>query len=297
MRHGVILLPEHRWSRARRLWAHAEALGFDHAWTYDHLSWRWLRDEPWFGTVPTLTAAATATSRITLGTMVASPSFRHPVAFAKDLMTLDDVSGGRLVCGMGAGAPGYDDDVLGAPSLSPSERADRFAEFVVLTDALLRQGETDHEGRYFTARGAVMRPGCVQSPRVPFAVAATGPRGMRLAARYADVWVTAGPPGWAEPLRYDGALPVLREHVAAVEEACAAVGRDPASLRRLVVVGAVIRGVTSSVESYREAAGMFGDLGFTDLVTHWPRDGFPYQGRLDVLEDIAAGVLTPGGGA
>lgn len=292
MRHGVILLPEHQWSRARQHWARAEQFGFDHAWTYDHLMWRWLRDEPWFGTLSTLAAAATATSRIKLGTMVASPSFRHPVTFAKELMTLDDISNGRLICGVGAGAGGYDDDVLGGQHPSPLERADRFAEFVELTDLLLRQPETDYEGRYYTSRGARMHPGCVQRPRLPFAIAATGPRGMRLAARYADIWVTAGPPGWVEPKRYDEAVPLIRRQMIRLGKACAEVGRDPSTLRCLVATGAMITGVIESVESYRDACGMFGAIGITDLVVHWPRESFPYQGRVDVLEDIAATVLA-----
>lgn len=91
MRHGIVLLPEQRWSAARDRWRRAEELGFDHAWTYDHLMWRWLRDETWFGCLPTLTAAAGVTSKMRLGSLVATPTFRHPVPFAKELMTLDDI--------------------------------------------------------------------------------------------------------------------------------------------------------------------------------------------------------------
>ncbi|MFI0242906.1 LLM class flavin-dependent oxidoreductase [Streptomyces sp. NPDC016845] len=294
-RHGVVLLPEHRWSRARELWARAEALGFDHAWTYDHLMWRMLHDGPWYGTVPTLSAAATATSRIQLGTLVTSPSFRHPVAFAKDLIALDDISGGRLVCGLGAGAGGYDETVLGGSPLPPSVRADRFEEFVDLTDRLLRQPVTDYAGRYFTAVDAHTVPGCVQRPRVPFAVAATGPRGMRLAARHAAIWVTAGTPGWGDPVPFDRAMPQLAAQVRAVEAACADIGRDPATVRRLVVTGAMIRGVSDSVSAYEDACGQFAAAGFTDVVVHWPRSGAPYQGRLEVLAEIARAVIRSGG--
>jgi alkanesulfonate monooxygenase SsuD/methylene tetrahydromethanopterin reductase-like flavin-dependent oxidoreductase (luciferase family) len=87
---GVLILPDDPWSVTRERWQSAERLGFDHAWTYDHLTWRSLRDGPWLATVPTLVAAALATSRIRLGTLVASPMFRHAVPFAKELMTLDD---------------------------------------------------------------------------------------------------------------------------------------------------------------------------------------------------------------
>ncbi|MCU1447941.1 MAG: class flavin-dependent oxidoreductase, partial [Acidimicrobiales bacterium] len=127
MRVGVCILPELRWPEQRELWKRAEELGFDHAWTYDHLAWRSLRDGPWFGAVPTLTAAAVVTDRIRIGTMVASPNFRHPVPFAKELLTLDDVSGGRLTLGIGSGGEGWDARILGQDPWSRRERADRFA--------------------------------------------------------------------------------------------------------------------------------------------------------------------------
>jgi alkanesulfonate monooxygenase SsuD/methylene tetrahydromethanopterin reductase-like flavin-dependent oxidoreductase (luciferase family) len=287
MRHGVVLLPEHPWARARDLWARAEELGFDHAWTYDHVAWRALRDKPWYGTVATLTAAAATTSRITLGPLVASPALRHPAPLARELMALDDISGGRLICGLGAGGGGHDEVASGGPGLSPAARADRFEEFVELTDLLLRQRPVDFAGSHFTSVAAPLVPGCVQRPRVPFAIAATGPRGMRLAARYAETWVTAGTPGWGEPMRFDEAIPLLREHVDAMAKACAGSGRDPATLRRMVVTGAMILGVTDSVAAHQDACGMFADLGFTDVVVHWPRDDFPYKGDMAVFEDIA----------
>src|SRR5664279_43371 len=90
MRIGVVLLPQERWPQASRRWQRAEEYGFDHAWTYDHLSWRTLADEVWGATVPTLVGAATVTSKIGLGTFVSSPNYRHPVPFAKDVATLDD---------------------------------------------------------------------------------------------------------------------------------------------------------------------------------------------------------------
>ena len=121
---GVLILPEHRWSDAAARWRSAESLGFDHAWTFDHLTWRSFRDEPWFGAVPTLTAAAAVTSTIRLGTLVATPNFRHPVPFAKEVVTLDDIAGGRLTLGLGAGGPGWDATVLGHPEWASTERAD-----------------------------------------------------------------------------------------------------------------------------------------------------------------------------
>ncbi|SEG83573.1 Flavin-dependent oxidoreductase, luciferase family (includes alkanesulfonate monooxygenase SsuD and methylene tetrahydromethanopterin reductase) [Thermomonospora echinospora] len=294
MRHGVMILPEHPWPRAREVWTAAERLGFDHAWTYDHLMWRWFSDRPWYATMPTLTAAAAVTSRIRLGMLVASPNFRHPVNFAKELVTLDDVSAGRLVCGVGAGAEGFDSRIRGDRPLTARERGARFAEFTELLDRLLRDPQTTFHGDFYTALEVRTEPGCVQSPRIPLAVAAAGPRGMALAARLADTWVTTGAPNLFELQPYAQVLPVVKDQMAEVDRACEAVGRDPATLRRLLVTDVSVGGVLESAETYRDAAGLYGELGITDLVVHWPRPDFPYQGRVEVLEEVAETVL--GGG-
>src|SRR5829696_1372838 len=192
VRVGVVILPEAGWAESRNRWVRAEQLGFDHAWTYDHLTWTTFRDAPWFGALPTLTAAAEVTERIRLGPLVASPNFRHPVPFAKELVTLDDISRGRLTLGIGGGGTGWDATVLGEEPWSPRERADRFEEFLTLTDLLLRQPATTSAGRFYRAEEARTYPGCVQQPRIPFFVAGVGPRALRLAARHGQAWVTAG---------------------------------------------------------------------------------------------------------
>src|SRR3954471_4810316 len=158
VRVGVVILPQFRWPEARARWVSLEQRGFAHGWTYDHLAWRDLADEPWYATVPTLVAAATATSTLRLGTWVASPNYRHPVTTAKDLMTLDDISGGRLIAAIGAGGLGWDARVLGQDVLDPRERVARLDEFITLTDVLLRQPDTTWTGHYYQARNAKMVP-------------------------------------------------------------------------------------------------------------------------------------------
>ncbi len=288
MRLGVLILPEDRWAVAAGKWRRAEQLGFAHAWTYDHLAWRSLRDAPWFGAVPTLAAAAGVTSTIRLGTLVASPNFRHPVPFARELVTLDDIAGGRLTLGIGAGGEGWDATVLGQARWSRAERRARFAEFVDLLDRLLRQPETTYHGRWWQAEEARTYPGCVQQPRVPLAVAATGPRTLRVAARHADVWVTngdrdhTGPPlGPAE-----GAAVVARQ-MAAFEAACAAEGRDPAGVDRLVLTGPRLTDGLGAPGAFDELSDAYAAVGVTDLVVHWPRAGEPYAGDEAALERIA----------
>lgn len=286
MRYGVVILPEHPWTAAQEIWRRAEALGFDHAWTYDHLTWRSFRDKPWFGAIPTLTAAATVTTRIRLGPLVTSPNFRHPVPLAKELVTLDDVSGGRLTLGIGAGGEGWDATMLGQDVSSPGERADRFAEFVELTDRLLREPAVTWRGDYYSADEARTYPGCVQRPRVPFAIAAGALRGMRLAATYGEIWVTTGDRTRAGLLDATEGAKSVRRQMDRLDEQCAAVGRDPTVLRRLVLTGLILDPGLGSVEAFRDTVGRYEEAGVTDFVVHWPRPEQPYAADLTTFERL-----------
>ena len=288
MRLGVVILPEHRWASARDIWRRAEELGLDHAWTYDHLAWRSLRDTTWFGAIPTLTAAAGVTQRFRLGPLVASPNFRHPVTFAKELISLDDVAGGRLSLGLGAGGEGWDATMLGQDPWSRRERTDRFAEFVDFTDRLLRAPETSFSGRFYAADGARTYPGCVQQPRVPFAIAATGPRGMQLAATYADTWVTTGDRWTDELLEPEQGAACLRAQMARLDDVCAAIGRDPASVSRLVLSGISLDPGLASATAFEETLGAYADAGVTDWVVHWPRAAAPFAGDIESFERIVS---------
>jgi alkanesulfonate monooxygenase SsuD/methylene tetrahydromethanopterin reductase-like flavin-dependent oxidoreductase (luciferase family) len=166
------------------------------------------------------------------------------------------------------------------------ERADRFAEFVDLLDRILRQPATTSTGRYYGADGARSAPGCVQQPRAPFAVAATGPRGMRIAARYGATWVSTGDPSAGDALEPRDGAAVIRRQIALLEEACDAAGRDPASIARLVLTGAGLDACLDSPAAFEEARGAYADAGVTDLVVHWPRPEEPYAGDPSVLERI-----------
>src|SRR5687767_3593981 len=106
------MLPTDPWPDTVARARHLDELGFDHLWTYDHLSWRRYRDRPWHATMPWLTGVAAATARIRVGTLVSSPNIRHPVMLAKDAMTIDHISNGRLTIGIGAGGPGFDATVF-----------------------------------------------------------------------------------------------------------------------------------------------------------------------------------------
>jgi len=268
---SVVILPEHRWAEARPRWQEAEARGFRTAWTYDHLTWRSLRDEPWLSPLPLLTAVATATSTMRIGTLVASPNYRHPATLAKEAMTLDDISNGRFVLGLGAGGVGWDATALGEPAPSQKERTARFEDFVDALDVILRTPAGSYKGPIFTAPDFRTLPGCVQQPRVPFVVAAAGPRALRIAARHGEGWVTFGPvSGTSTPEEWYAA--VARQS-ADLTGACESVGRDPATVRRTVLVSLDQSWAQSSVAAWEDFAGRVTDIGFDEVAVHWPRPG------------------------
>ena len=226
------------WSELREIARTAETIGFDALFVPDHLL---MRGSRYWG-IPetttrgawelwtTLSALAAATERVALGPFVAASSFREPALLAKAADTLDEVSGGRLVLGLGSGshppeyaAFGYPDDHL----------AGRFDEALRIAVPLLRDGRADFEGRYYRVRDCELRP---RGPRpggpggqtVPVWIAGFGPRLIRLAARWADGFITA----WhATPA-------ALAAPFAALGAACADVGRDSATVER--IVGAIV---------------------------------------------------------
>ncbi len=278
MRHGIVILPEHRWSEAAPIWRAAEEMGFDHAWTYDHLTWAGLPDSPWFGTMPTLTAAATVTSRIGLGTFVSSPNFRDPVTWLRDILVVDDVSGGRFLCGVGVGGD-LDARIIGQPELRTRQRVDRYEEFVLRLQTLLREDHVSYDGDYFSANDARTLPGPVRLP--PMLLAANGPRTLDFAARAGDGWITYGKPA-DEPTWWKG----LAELSGRLDEALAKHGRTDDFERHLSLDGGGAYAL-SSVEHFQDMVGRAAELGFTDVETHWPRPNGRYAGSRDVLEQVA----------
>ncbi|NNG38844.1 LLM class flavin-dependent oxidoreductase [Flexivirga sp. ID2601S] len=286
MRVGITILPEDRWATAAPKWEAAEQLGFDHAWTYDHLVWGGLPDAPWFGTTPTLTAAAMVTSTIGLGTFVTSPNFRHPVTFSRDVLSLDDISGGRFLCGMGTG--GDLDSTLLGDSYTLRERTDRFAEFARLLDRILREDHVTYDGKFFSANDARSLPGCVQQPRVPFLIAANGPKGMKLAAELGQGWVTYGKPDGTEEEWWAS----LASLGARMSETLEQAGRgDEEGFQRHLNLDPFRRSSFESVGRFEDLVGRAGELGFTDVITHWPRSSEPYEASVETMETVAAEVL------
>ncbi|WP_327682469.1 LLM class flavin-dependent oxidoreductase [Streptomyces sp. NBC_00467] len=295
MRLSTVILPVRPWhDGGRDEWLRAEQLGFHTAYTYDHLSWRTFRDGPWYGAVPTLTAAAATTDRLRLGTLVTSPNFRHPVTLAKELISLDDISGGRVTLGIGAGGMGFDATALGQEAWTPRERADRFAEFVPLLDRLLTEDSVTYDGTFYSAVEARNIPGCVQRPRLPFAVAATGPRGLKLAAQHGQAWVTTGDPKIFETGTPAQSREAIRGQIDKLGKACAEAGRDVADLDKILLTGFTPdRGTPlTSLDAFVDFAGKHFELGFTEIAIHAPIPDSDFAADQAVFEQIATEGLA-----
>ncbi|GIM81279.1 LLM class flavin-dependent oxidoreductase [Salinispora arenicola] len=291
MRIGVLILPSAPWVKAQDMWRTADDMGFAHAWTSDHIAWQDMIGKEWYSAVPTLAAAAVVTRRIKLGTLVSSPNLRHPVPYAKEVVTVNEMSSGRFILGIGAGGSGVDATCLGQDQeWTPIERAERFAEFVELMASLLSNPITGADGKYYQARQAPITPVDATPTHIPLAVAANGKRGMALAARHGDIWVTNG----RSPR--NGVIPPVASpddvagQVRQLENICETVGRDPSTQRRLLMHVNKEPSALASLDVFRETVDTYRRVGITDMVVPFPGQA-PFDTNMEVLEQVA-GILS-----
>jgi alkanesulfonate monooxygenase SsuD/methylene tetrahydromethanopterin reductase-like flavin-dependent oxidoreductase (luciferase family) len=292
VRVGLVILPSDRWREARRQWEWADDSGFCTAWTYDHIRWGGMPDGPWHASVPVLAAAATVTTRIRLGTLVATPNFRHPVTLARDALALDDVSDGRLDLGLGPGSEGFDASALGQTPWRPAERLTRFAEFLQMLTPIVEGApdtRTSMHTAHYIADGAPSTPGALQRP-LPLTIAAGGPKGLRLAVAYGRNWVTIGSTGRG-PHAPSLVLTSVSRQVELLDAACQEVGRDPADLGR-VLLWMPTEPVLESLEQFEDLVAPYESLGFDQFVLHHPAQTGPFGGDVRAFEQIAERYAT-----
>ena len=216
-----------RWSEIKAMAQLAEQVGFDSLWLGDHLLYR---DEagargPWEAWSQ-LAALAAVTERMELGPLVAATSFHAPAMIAKKAATVDEISGGRLILGLGAGWNEPEYKAFGFPF---DHRVDRFEEAFTIIRTLLREGKIDFDGRYYQARDCELLPRGPRPQGPPLMVGSNGPRMLELTLPYVDAWNAWFAWFGNDPER-------LKPMLAAVDETCEKVGRDPAEVERTVAV-------------------------------------------------------------
>jgi probable F420-dependent oxidoreductase len=273
-----------RWDDILAMAHAAESIGFDALWVSDHVGfgdpggdWRgaW---ESW----TLLSALAASTSRVTLAPYVLAVPFRNPALLAKMAETLDEVSGGRLILGLGAG---WNEPEFTSYDVPFEDRFRRFEDSLRIITDMLRTGRSTHEGRVAHARSARLEPRGPRPSGLPVMVGANGPRMLRLTAELADHW-NGG-------LRSIDEVPELLD---ALEAACVEVGRDPSTITRSVEV--LVRSIPADVPAERReirgdpaaiAAELrrFADLGIDHLqVQLRPNALAGVEAFADVVEEL-----------
>jgi alkanesulfonate monooxygenase SsuD/methylene tetrahydromethanopterin reductase-like flavin-dependent oxidoreductase (luciferase family) len=195
-----------------------EAAGYEGLWSWDHFMPRGSRPNPVLEAWTTLTAVAALTSRVTLGTFVANVMNRHPAVLARMAATFQEVSGGRLVLGIGIGGHPREHEAYAIPFPPVPERVARLEEAIAVVRALWTGGPVDVRGRFYPLRAAMALP--IPTPPPPIIVGAESPGGVRLAARAGDGWTSP-------PEKFSALEPVYRD-------ALASAGRGRESMRVLV---------------------------------------------------------------
>lgn len=238
----------------RTVWRIADEAGFDHVWDFDHLAsiGDGGPDRPIFEGWTLQAAMAQATKRVRIGCLVTGNTYRHPVLLAKEAVTVDHLSGGRLEFGIGAAWAEIEHTMYGIEGLE--HRVGRLSESLQIIKSLWTEERTNFDGRYYHLDDAIANPKPVQKPHPPIWIGASGESTLRLVARHADVWNAAG----------GGDSGKMKELVAKLEDACGAVGRNVSEIRRSLQFGwdGKDRG------PLLEESARYLELGFTEQVIY-----------------------------
>ena len=286
---GVVVVQDVPWPEWRRRVQEVEALGYDAVHVWDHLVHRTLDDTvPLLDSFGALSAAAALTSDIRLGTLVASPTLRHPYVLAKQAMTVDAISNGRLELGIGAAGVLRDYQALGIEPWSKAEQVERFRETVELVVAVTG-GATEFHGTHYSGEQLVPVTGAL-----PLTLAAHGPRTLRIAARHATTWNTIA----LRDGTRDEALAQAKHLSGLLDRYATEAGRDPRAIRRSVLLGSEQWPVRRSAEEFADAVAAFRDIGFDDFLFLYP--DHPAEARVghgaaapDIVAAVAESMLSP----
>ena len=253
LRVGIKLSQDAPIESYKAIWKIADEARFDHCWAMDHLATIGGigDDRPIFDGWELLGGMATATSHVRIGLLVTGITYRNPALLAKIATTVDHLSGGRLEFGIGAAWAANEHEMYGISGLD--HRVGLFSEGLQVMRSLWTEERTNFEGRYYTMRNAVANPKPVQKPYPPIWVGSGGPSMLKLTARHADVWNASGPAA----RHLEGAVAGSQQ----LDEACAAIGRDPSEIRRSVQLpsGDEPSEIVDRVRRYHAA-------GFTEII-------------------------------
>lgn len=291
LRFQVVVVPNTDWSALLTRFQLVEELGFDVLGMADHFVDWTNPPSPWFDLWTQAAAVAAKTTRVRLSACVAQIPLRNPAMLARQALSVEHISNGRLELGLGLGLttdPSY--DMMGIPNWDNRERVARFVEYVEIVDQMLTNEVTSYKGNFYEVNGAVMNPRPLQKPRPPIMIAAMGPVMLKKAAQYADIWNSLC---FAED--FEEQMRETRDRIAQVDEHCAAIGRDPGGLRRSYLMFDASARHSGGMFRYYESEGIFTDmvervmeLGVTDIGMYYPMR----EEQLPMFERIATEVIA-----
>ena len=276
LRFGICTDQNMAWSTLVERWQLYEKLGFDSVWDCDHYVQPSRPHGPYFEGWTLLAGLAAVTSRIRIGVLVSCNTFRHPALLAKEAVTVDHISNGRLELGLGAGWYEPEHAMYGIEFPPVGELIGRFEEAVQIVDRLLRSEVVTFEGKHYALRKAEFRPGPIQKPRPPMTIGAHGPRMLKLCAQYADSWNSFG------------SVEEIRARNEVLNEKCAEVGRNPKEVVRSLYMWAAKAADDpwSSIDAFRDVTGRYREAGINEFIIDQPRDD-----QMRVLERVAVEVI------
>jgi alkanesulfonate monooxygenase SsuD/methylene tetrahydromethanopterin reductase-like flavin-dependent oxidoreductase (luciferase family) len=258
---GICLDQNLSWDDTVEQWQLFERLGFDSVWDCDHYQQPSRPQGPYYEGWTLLAALAAKTSTVRIGVLVTSNTFRHPALLAKEAVTVDHISGGRLELGIGAGWYVPEHEAFGIPFPAPGELVGRFREAVEIVDQLMRNEVSTYDGTYYQLKDAPFKPGPVQKPRPPLTLGAHRAKMLRIVAEYADRWNS------------HGSVAEMKERNAILDEQCAIAGRDPKAIIRSLYGWSSLLPADpwESVDAFYEVVGQYAEVGVNEFIIDAPR--------------------------
>jgi alkanesulfonate monooxygenase SsuD/methylene tetrahydromethanopterin reductase-like flavin-dependent oxidoreductase (luciferase family) len=286
LRFGIIQLQNRPWATLAENCLRVESLGYDSFWVGDHFVNGHNLEEDWFDGWSILTALAAQTHKIRIGALVTNIIYRNPAVLAKQALTVDHISHGRLNLGIGATTerdPSH--GMTGVEVWKTAERVQRFREVIEIVDHMLCNETTTYQGRYYKVTNALMKPSPIQKPHPPLTIAAIGPTTLKVAAKYADTWNTYG--GWN--LSPQQTFETLRERCDQLEQYCAQIGRDPNAITRSFLVGLTEDKPFASLDAFHDFIGRYREIGFGEFIFYYDYSAMPTYKCLnrEMLERVA----------
>jgi alkanesulfonate monooxygenase SsuD/methylene tetrahydromethanopterin reductase-like flavin-dependent oxidoreductase (luciferase family) len=260
-----------------------ESLGFDKLWVPDHFVNPEDIEMDWFDCWSILSALATQTKNITIGTMVSSMTLRNPAILARMALTVDHISRGRLELGVGAAGSSNCHAMTGIPKWDKRERSARYKEFIEILDHMLSEEVTTYPGKYFDIQNALMRPKFISQPRPKLNVAARGPKALRLAAKYGDAWNGFYP---GQDLTPKQSSDVIHQHCEMVSEFALEAGRDPAQIGRSFCFGWTSDILFRSLDAFYETIGRYTEAGIQDFCFIYALGLESWKDQTIITEDL-----------